>query len=150
MRSPPSDPPPSEARSGAMAAGVCYFLWGLVPLYWKPLAAVNPVELIAHRHVWSLVLLLILLLGLEGGYREMRGALGSARGVARLLLSAVLLTANWLVYVWGVSTGRIVETSLGYFLVPLVNAAAGRFVLHEHLRRAQQVAIGVAAVGVGL
>jgi len=140
----------SEARSGAVAAGVCYFLWGLVPLYWKPLSAVDPVELIAHRHVWSLVLLLLLLLAIEGGYRELRGAFGSWRTVGRLLLSAVLLTANWLVYVWGVGSGHIVETSLGYFLVPLVNVAAGRFVLHEHLRRAQWAAIGIAAVGVGL
>jgi len=149
VRSTPSDPR-SEARSGAVAAGVCYFLWGLVPLYWKPLASVDPVELVAHRHVWSLVLLLALLLGIEGGFREVRGALGSPRAAGRLLLSAVLLTANWLAYVWGVSTGRIVETSLGYFLVPLVNAAAGRFVLKEHLRRTQQAAIAVAAIGVGL
>lgn len=149
MRSTSTDSP-AEARSGAVAAAVCYFLWGLVPLYWKPLSAVDPVELIAHRHFWSLVLLLLLLLGIEGGYRELGGALRSLRTVARMLLSAVLLTANWLVYVWGVSTGHIVETSLGYFLVPLVNVAAGRFVLQEHLRSVQWTAIGIAATGVGL
>lgn len=145
-----AESPGASARSGALAAGACYFLWGLVPLYWKPLAAIDPVELIAHRHVWSLVLLLLLLLGIAGGYGEVRQALSSFRSLGRLFLSSGLLTLNWLVYVWGVSTGHIVETSLGYFLVPLVNVAAGRFVLGEHLRPAQIGAIALAAAGVVL
>lgn len=149
--SPKSLPPtsPSHARSGAWAAGSCYLLWGLVPLYWKPLAAVDPVELIAHRHVWSLALLLVLVLAMKDGLATVRDALSSARSVGRLTLGAVLLTTNWTVYVWGVNTGHIVETSLGYFLVPLFSVLAGRFLLHEHLRRVQWLAVGIAAVGVG-
>lgn len=139
----------AQARSGALAAALCYFLWGLVPLYWRQLSAINPVELIAHRHVWSLVFLLALI-GLQGGFGDVRSALRSRRAIARNLVSASFLTANWLVYVWGVNTGHVIETSLGYFLVPLVNVAAGRFILHEHLRRAQWIAIGLAASGVAL
>jgi chloramphenicol-sensitive protein RarD len=139
----------AAARKGALAATLCYFLWGLVPLYWRQLSSVNPIELIAHRHVWSLALLVILL-GFQGGFRDVGTALRQPRTVARNLLSACFLTGNWLVYVWGVNTGHVIETSLGYFLVPLVNVAAGRFVLHEHLRRAQWIAIGLAGAGVAL
>ncbi len=138
-----------HAKSGALAAALCYFLWGLVPLYWKQLAAINPLELIAHRHVWSLVFVLAVILA-QRRFGEVRGALGTTRGAAVNFLSASLLTANWLVYVWGVNTGHVIETSLGYFLVPLVNVAAGRFVLDEHLRRLQWLAIALAAAGVAL
>jgi chloramphenicol-sensitive protein RarD len=119
----------------------------LVPLYWKQLVAVDPLELIAHRHVWSLVLLAGLLM-VQGRLADLRATLRSPRALATHLLSGTLLTLNWLVYVWGVNTGHVIETSLGYFLVPLVNVAAGRFVLHEHLRRVQWFAITLAAGGV--
>jgi chloramphenicol-sensitive protein RarD len=120
-----------------------------VPLYWKQLAEINPVELIAHRHVWSLALL-VLIVAARQGFSGVTAALSTLRSLAVNSLSAALLTANWLVYVWGVNSGHVIETSLGYFLVPLVNVAAGRFVLHEHLRRTQWFAIGIAAAGVTL
>ena len=138
-----------QARSGALAATLCYLLWGLVPLYWTQLAAINSLELIAHRHVWSLVLL-VGLIGAQGGFTTVAAALRTPRSIGTHFLSATLLTANWLVYVWGVNTGHVIETSLGYFLVPLVNVAAGRFVLHEHLRRMQWIAIASAATGVAV
>lgn len=139
----------AQARAGALAATACYFLWGLVPLYWKQLAAVNPLELIAHRHIWSLALLLALIAA-QRNFGEIAAALRTGRSLRTQLLSATLLTGNWLIYVWGVNSGHVIETSLGYFLVPLVNVAAGRFVLHEHLRRAQWIAIALAATGVAL
>lgn len=139
---------PAQIR-GALAAALGYFLWGLVPLYWKQLADVNAVELIAHRHVWSLVFLLILIHA-QRGFGDVRRALDTPRSFAVNGLSATLLTINWLVYVWGVNTGHVIDCSLGYFLVPLVNVATGRFVLHEHLRRAQWIAIALAAAGVTL
>jgi chloramphenicol-sensitive protein RarD len=145
----PSGQIAAERRSGALAAASCYFLWGLVPLYWKQLAAVDALELIAHRHVWSLLLLGVLV-GIQGGFTGVAAVLRDARTLGTHALSATLLTANWLVYVWGVNTGHVIETSLGYFLVPLVNVAAGRFVLHEHLRRLQWLAITLAAGGVTL
>ena len=156
-RVPPSDSSaPSDAhrahasaRAGALAAALCYFLWGLVPLYWRQLSSINPVELVAHRHVWSLAFLLVML-RLQGGFGAVRSVLGNPRSLALNFLSASLLTGNWLIYVWGVNTGHVIECSLGYFLVPLVNVAAGRFVLHEHLRRMQWIAIGCALAGVAL
>lgn len=141
--------PTAAAQKGALAAAVCYFAWGLVPLYWKQLASIHPVELIAHRHVWSLVFVLALVLS-QGTFAEVRAALGTPRSLGRNFLSATLLTANWLIYIWGVNTGHVLECSLGYFLVPLVNVALGRFVLHEHLRRLQWIAIACAAAGVAL
>jgi chloramphenicol-sensitive protein RarD len=145
----PSPASRSAAQSGALAAALCYLLWGLVPLYWKQLTSVDPVELIAHRHVWSLALLLALV-GAQRAFPSVRDALRTPRSIGINLVSATLLTANWLVYVWGVNTGHVIETSLGYFLVPLVNVAAGRFILHEHLRRLQWIAIALAAAGVAL
>lgn len=146
--SPSSGAPEHRERLGAVAAGTCYILWGLVPLYWKPLASVNAVELIAHRHVWSLAILLMLLLGLEGSLVEVGQAFRSWRSIGRCLVGACLLTTNWLAYVWGVNSGHVIETSLGYFLVPLCSVVAGRFLLHEHLRRVQWLAVGIAATGV--
>lgn len=139
----------AEAGKGVAAATLCYLIWGLVPLYWKQLASIDAIELVAHRHIWSLVVLLLLVLW-QGGFGTIRATLASSRGVAVHLLSAMLLTTNWLVYVYGVNTGRVTECSLGYFLVPLVNVAFGHFVLHERLHRVQWLAIGCAAVGVAL
>lgn len=147
MKSSPAHTP--EQARGALAAATCYFLWGLVPLYWRQLTEVNPVELVAHRQVWSLALLAGIV-ALQRGFPAVFAALNSPRAVAINGLSALLLTANWLCYVWGVNSGYVIETSLGYFLVPLSNVAAGRFILHEHLRRAQVIAITLAAVGVGV
>ncbi len=147
--SPPVSSPHPEARAGAIAAATCYFLWGLVPLYWKRLGGIDAVELIAHRHLWSLLLLLALLAA-QGAFAGLGAAFRDGRTFGRLFLGALLLTGNWLVYVWGVNAGHVIETSLGYFLVPLVNVAAGRWILHEHLRRAQWIAIGLAAAGVAL
>ncbi len=145
----PSAPHHPAAKAGALAATSCYLFWGLVPVYWKQLAAIDALELIAHRHVWSVVFLLALVTA-QGGLPEIRAALSGKRSIATNLLGGTLLTLNWLVYVWGVNTGHVLECSLGYFLVPLVNVAAGRFVLHEHLRRAQWLAIAFAVLGVAI
>ena len=139
----------ASARSGAWAAAFCYLLWGAFPLYWKQLHAIGPFELIAHRCLWTLVVVLVAI-AVQRRFGEVRAALGTARGFGINTLNAALLTGNWLVYVWGVNSGHVIETSLGYFLVPLVNVAAGRFVLHEHLRRLQWCAIALAAGGVAL
>lgn len=139
---------PPAARQGAIAAFGCYLFWGLVPLYWKWLASIDAVELIAHRNVWSLAVLLLLVARQRDGFATLRGCLASPRRIADNLLNASLLTANWLLYVWGVNQGHVVECSLGYYLVPLLNVALGRFVLHERLRPLQWLAIAIAALGV--
>ena len=139
----------AEAKQGVAAATLCYLLWGLAPLYWKQLQSIEALQLIAHRHIWSLLVLLLLVLW-QGGFQTIRATLGSRRAVAVHLLSAALLTTNWLVYVYGVNTGHVTECSLGYFLVPLVNVAFGHFVLRERLHRLQWLAIGCAAIGVAM
>jgi chloramphenicol-sensitive protein RarD len=148
LPSPVPESRPDAARGVGAAAG-CYVIWGLVPLYWRPLAAVDALELIAHRIVWTLVLLAIVLVWIRGG-RGIRPALSSPRGFAVHLLSSILLSANWLIYVWAVNSGHVIESSLGYFLVPLINIALGRLVLGESLRPLQWAAVTCAAAGVGL
>ncbi|MDB6128495.1 MAG: RarD protein superfamily transporter [Verrucomicrobia bacterium] len=138
-----------DAGRGALAAAVCYAAWGLFPIYWRKLADVDATELIAHRHVWSLGFVLVVL-AMTSGIYELRDALRSPAAVRWHALSGVLLTVNWLVYVWGVNHGHVLETSLGYFLVPLINVALGRIVLHEKLRPAQWLAISLAVAGVVL
>lgn len=134
---------------GALAAAAGYLAWGMFPIYWKQLAGIDALELIAHRHVWSLAFVALVVSG-SGGWGEFRAALRSRRALGWHAASGVLLTLNWLVFVWGVNHGFVLEASLGYFLVPLVNVALGRFLLHEHLRRLQWLAIACAALGVAL
>jgi chloramphenicol-sensitive protein RarD len=132
-----------------LAAASGYLAWGLFPLYWKQLGAIEATELIAHRHVWSLVCIVAVMI-VGGTAGELWAALRSRSALAWHAASGALLTLNWLVFVWGVNQGHVVEASLGYFLVPLVNVTLGRFVLHEQLRRLQWVAIACAAAGVAL
>src|SRR5688572_5356421 len=144
--------PPSEksiATRGALAAAAGYLAWGLFPLYWRQLGAIDATELIAHRHLWSLIFVSGVM-AIGAGFRELRAALRVPGTVGLHASSGLLLTVNWLVFIWGVNHGHVVEASLGYFLVPLVNVALGRFILHERLRRAQWLAVGFAAVGVAL
>ena len=142
-----SSPHTPEAVRGALAASACYLLWGLVPVYWKQLAAIDATELIAHRHIWSLLFVLALM-RTGGGWEQLRAAVRARTPLKWHVASGVLLTTNWLVYVWGVNHGHVIETSLGYFLVPLVIVALSRAVLHERLRPAQWLAIACAAAGV--
>lgn len=139
-------PHPEHAR-GALAAAACYLFWGVVPIYWKRLSHLDSYEVIAHRGLWSLFVLLGLC-ALRGELAQVLAVVRRPRAAARNLFTALLLTCNWLLYVLGVNSGRVTECSLGYFLVPLVNVAAGRFLLHERLRPPQLLAIALAAVGV--
>ena len=144
-----SDRASPAAGRGALAAAACYLCWGLFPLSWRQLADVEATELIAHRHLWSLAFVLGIMAA-GAGLADLRAALRSRPALQWHALSGGLLTINWLVYVWGVNHGHVLETSLGYFLVPLVNVALGRLVLHERLRPLQWTAIGCAALGVSL
>ncbi len=131
------------------AAAGSYLLWGLFPLYWKRFQGIDATELIAHRMLWALVFLLVVIAA-QRAFGKLRAALSTRAGLANNLLSGALLTANWLVYVWAVNAGQIIETSLGYFLVPLFNVVLGRWVFGEKLRRPQLVAVALAALGVAL
>src|SRR4051794_7873689 len=135
----------SAHRSG-LAAGVgAYLLWGLFPLYWPLLEPAAPVEILAHRIVWSLVLM-VAVLALTGGFAWVRRM--ERRQVALLTLAAFLVTANWGTYIYGVNSGHVVETSLGYFINPLVSVAFGVTLLGERLSRGQAAAVAIAALAV--
>jgi chloramphenicol-sensitive protein RarD len=127
-----------------MAYGIAaYALWGLFPLFWPLLEPAGALEVLAHRVLWSLLVVAALL---ALGIASVRGL---RRGqVLRLAVAAVLLAVNWGSYIYGVNSGQVVETSLGYFINPLVTVALGVVVLGERLRTLQQVAIGVASVAV--
>jgi chloramphenicol-sensitive protein RarD len=145
-----SSPPVSPSTWRGLPAALGAFLsWGLLPLYWKHLAAINALEVIAHRHVWSLVTVAVLL-AWRGGGREVLAAARQPALVGRTLGAGALLTGNWLIFVWGVNHGHVIECSLGYFLVPLANVCLGRFVLGEPLSVRQGWALALAAAGVGV
>jgi len=122
-------------------------LWGLLPVYWKALHAVPPPQILAHRIVWSFGFIAVLVLALREG-RSLIPALARRRTTAIYLGAALLLGLNWFLYIWAVNHDRIVETSLGYYINPLVSVALGVFALRETLRRMQWLAVGVAVLGV--
>jgi chloramphenicol-sensitive protein RarD len=150
MRSPSTPttaaPRPSAATGLAAAVGA-FVLWGLFPLYLKPLSGIPALEIMAHRIVWC-CLLVFAWLALRGELGAVRRALADPASRKRLTLSAALISVNWLIYVWAVTNGHTVEASLGYFINPLLNVVLGVFVLKERLNRAQWLAVTLAAIGV--
>jgi len=133
--------------AGAGFALAAYTLWGVLPAYWKALPEVAPAEILANRVVWSLLFTLSVLVGL-GRFDEVRAVLRHPRHRLVLLATSCLIALNWGIFIWAVSVGRLVEASFGYYLNPLVNVALGVLLLGERMRRPQQLAIGVAALGV--
>ena len=146
-----SDPAAAQFRSGLAYGLVAYLWWGLVPLYFTALAAfgVPAWEILAHRIAWSLPIML-LLTTLVAGWRDVFRVLRSRALVLTLLLSSVLLAINWLIYIYATVSGRVVEASLGYYMMPLVNAALAPIFLKEKLRPAQFPALALVAIGVAV
>lgn len=134
-------------RSGLLAAIGAYACWGLFPLYIKQLAHVPAFELVLHRSLWSLLFMLALL-ALLRRVDQLAAAMRRPRVLALFTLSAVLLSSNWMIYVWAVSHGRVLDASLGYFINPLVSVMLGYLVLRERPRRWQWLAVALAAAGV--
>jgi chloramphenicol-sensitive protein RarD len=134
-------------RRGLFAAIFAFALWGVFPLYWYLLKAVPALQIIAHRIIWCSVFVVGYLL-LRDGTGWLRQALAGPKVGRMLLLSSVLISSNWGIYIWAVTSGRVVDASLGYFINPLVNVLLGVLVLHERLNRAQWLAVAVAAIGV--
>lgn len=132
---------------GALAALTAYVLWGLLPAYWKAVEHVPAQEILGHRIVWSLAVTLgLLALGRQWDW--LRRAAGRPAVLVPYLGSAALLGLNWFVYIWANNNGHIVETSLGYFINPLVNVLLGVVFLRERMRPWQWAAVGLAAFGV--
>ena len=132
---------------GAVFAALAYTLWGLFPLFFKRLAAVGPLEVVMHRTVWSLVFVVLVLLVLRR-WAWLGAVLRKPRVVGIFALSATLLASNWLVYIWAVNNDHVLDASLGYFILPLMNVALGYVFLHERPRAVQWMAFAVACAGV--
>lgn len=138
--------PPSERRRGLALALAAFGFWGFVPIYFKALRHVAPLDILAHRVVWS-VPFLAALLSTVGAWAGVRSAIRSPRTIGVLAVTAVLIATNWLTFIYGVTSGRILDTSLGYYINPLVNVVLGMVFLKERLTRAQTVAVALAAAG---
>ena len=136
-----------EDRRGIAYGLAAYGLWGLFPLYWRLLEPARALEILAHRIAWSLVFVAIVV-GVTRNFRRLSGLLRDRRAMGLLSAAAVLIAVNWYTYIYGVNSGRVVETALGYFINPLVTVLLGVIVLRERLRVAQWVAVAVAAVAV--
>ncbi|RYB93536.1 EamA family transporter RarD [Nocardioides oleivorans] len=138
-----------DNRRGLLLGALAYILWGTLPVYWALLEPGGAVEILAHRLLWSLLTMVVVLVAWRrtGSFRDL---LRERRKVLLISGAAVLITINWGTYIWGVDNGRVVETSLGYFINPLVTVLLGVLVLGERLRRLQWVAMGIAFVAVGV
>lgn len=140
---------PKETRNGVLAALGAYLFWGFLPILFRALEAVGSVLIVAERTLFSLVLLAIILAA-GAGFREVRQLLTNWKTFRVIALSTALLVANWLLYVWAVETGQVLEASFGYFINPLVNVAIGMIFLGERQNRLQTVAIAIAVVAIAI
>lgn len=134
-----------SSRAGVLYGVAAYGLWGFLPLYWVLLDEAGSVEVVAHRVVWSLVVVLVIL-AVAGRLRGLRRLGRRAYGL--LAVASVVVGANWCLYIWAVDTNQVIEASLGYFVNPLVTILLGVVVLRERLRGGQWLAVGIAALAV--
>jgi chloramphenicol-sensitive protein RarD len=140
---------PSEARIGFLAGMGAYLIWGVLPFYLRLLQGVPAADVLAHRILWSLLVVLVLISALQG-WGRVRDAVRQPRLLILLLASAVCIAINWLVYTWAILAGHAIDTSLGYFINPLVSVLFGVVLLGERLGRLQWVAVALAALGVAV
>ena len=136
-----------ETLFGVAYAGSAFLIWGLSPVYWKVLGAVPAFEIIMHRTVWSLGFLLPFLL-FQRRWHELAGVFKNRRLLLILMSTAIFLAVNWLIFIWAINHGHVLQTSLGYYINPLISVLLGMVILKERLRRAQIVALLMATFGV--
>jgi chloramphenicol-sensitive protein RarD len=143
--------PGAEARVALLAGIGCYLIWGFVPLVFQAIGAlgVGPWEILAHRTVWATPTALVFVL-LAGQWRQVVGVFSNRKVLAWLMLSAALIATNWSVFIWAVTSGKVLESSLGYYITPLLNMAAGALLFRERIDRIGAVAIALAVIGVGV
>ena len=137
----------SEYSLGLLFGFSSYILWGLFPLYWPLLEPANPLEIVSHRAVWTLVFCVIVLI-LSKQIHSTIKILSNPMKMVGLLATTVLISINWITYIWATNNGHVVEAALGYYINPLIIIAFGVLLLREKLRPLQWLAVGIAAVGV--
>jgi chloramphenicol-sensitive protein RarD len=138
-----------HARAGFALGLGAYALWGILPIYFKTIEVLPAVDIVAHRVIWSLPFLAVLIL-VSRGWPKVEQAMRHRRTVGMLMITAALIGINWLLYVHAVTSGHILAASFGYYLNPLANVLLGRFVLHEKLSRLQWAAVAIAAAGISV
>lgn len=136
-----------ERNAGLLSALACYILWGLLPLYWHLLSGVNAVFILANRILWSAVFTVGLLL-IKKQFSEVKAVLRDKKKMLYMIPAALMITVNWGVYIWAVNSGHLLDSSLGYYLNPLVVFAIGIVLFHESCGVFEWVALGLASVGV--
>ncbi len=141
--------PVAHPRTGFALGLSAYALWGVLPLYFKAIERIPPVNIVAHRVLWSVPLLAAMVVVLRRG-PMLRQVASHQRTIGMLIVTALLIAGNWLLYVWAVTNGHILAASFGYYLNPLANVLLGRFVLDEKLNRLQWIAVAIAAVGISI
>ena len=139
--------PESEARSGVGYGLLAYTMWGLFPVYFVWTSSVEPLEVLGHRVLWA-VPFGALIIAFRRQWHEVRGALVDRSKLIWLAMAALSISVNWLTYIWAIQQGRIFETSLGYYINPLIYVAVGVLFFGERLRRLQGIAVALATVGV--
>jgi chloramphenicol-sensitive protein RarD len=152
---PPADPAAAATAAasggdtprGFLFALGAYLLWGILPIFLKPIAHIPAFEVLAHRIVWSVPIAAVILIALKRT-ADLKAAFRSPRTLMMAAVTACLITINWGTYVWAVAAGRAIETALGYYINPLVNVVMGAFLLNESLTRAQIAAVALAALAV--
>lgn len=136
-----------EKRAGLVYGFAAYGMWGLFPLFWPLLEPAGAMEILAHRMVWSLVVVALILAALRR-WAWVAEVVRRPRRLGLIAVAALVISTNWGMYIWGVNSGHVVETSLGYFINPLVTIGLGVVVLHERLRPAQWAAVGIGTIAV--
>jgi len=137
----------SQQTIGVLYGLSAFVAWGFLPAYWKQLQAIDPFEILCHRIVWS-CLFLCLIISAQRRWSDVRIMVGDRRNLLKLTLSGLLVSCNWFVYILAVNNDHVVETSLGYYITPMVNVCLGFLLLGERFRRLQMVAVACAAAGV--
>lgn len=140
-----------EIKLGTIYAGFSYFLWGLLPIYWKLVEAVDAKEILANRIFWSFIFMAIFLLSTQKWQllsQTFKGFAKNKKQMAALIIASFLISINWFVYIWAVNSGHMVEASLGYYINPLVSLLLGMVVLKERLTSIQYFSFSLAAIGV--
>ena len=147
MSPPSSDKTTPKPISGVVFGAAAFLIWGISPLYWKTLTAVPALEIVAHRVVWSFLLLMPLIL-FRRRWKEFLLALTSWRSICTLAVTSLFVSCNWLVYIWAINNEFLLQASLGYYINPLVNVLLGTLFLKERLRTFQVLAVLLAGGGV--
>jgi chloramphenicol-sensitive protein RarD len=136
-----------KEKAGLLFGVSAYTLWGLFPLYWPLLKPANPLEIVSHRAVWTVVFCVIIL-GITKSLKSTLATFKRKHVAIKLFSTSVLISINWLVYIWATNNGHVVEASLGYYINPIIIIAMGVILLHEKMRKMQWISIAIASTGV--